>query len=228
MALCFIKEAKADIVPTINPIATYTNDDGNEESGTSYSGSAPLAVAFTPNAQNTDGWATTDEWKFFLNNQTEPYLIRYEENTSYTFTTAGSHKIELYAIFVQGTDTIAYTQEYWSEATPITIEISESSLNMPNAFSPNGDNINDIYKAKDGYKSIVEFHAYIFNRSGQKIYEWTNPSEGWNGTHHGIAAKDGVYFCLVKAKGADGRIFNIKTDVNLLRGYKESNSNSSE
>ena len=38
--------------------------------------------------------------------------------------------------------------------------------------------------------------------------------------------KDGVYFLLCKAKGADGREYNIKKDVNLLRGYDEEVTNS--
>lgn len=42
-----------------------------------------------------------------------------------------------------------------------------SVLLMPNAFSPNGDGINDIYKPKEGYQNIKEFHAYIYNRWGQ-------------------------------------------------------------
>ena len=88
---------------------------------------------------------------------------------------------------------------------------------MPNAFSPNGDGVNDIYRAKTEYKSIIQFHAYIFNRWGQKLFEWTDPAEGWDGTYKGHAVKDGVYYCLVKAKGADGRVFNIRTDVNLIR-----------
>ena len=101
-----------------------------------------------------------------------------------------------------------------------------SSLLMPNAFSPNGDGINDIYKPKDGYRNIEEFHAYIYNRWGQKLYEWTDPATGWNGTYRGKPVKEGVYFCLVKAKGADGVVYNIKRDVNLLRGYtEEQNSN---
>ena len=38
--------------------------------------------------------------------------------------------------------------------------------------------------------------------------------------------KEGVYFVLVKAKGADGIEYNIRRDVNLLRGYIESTSSS--
>ena len=138
-----------------------------------------------------------------------------------TFTKAGSHRVVLYAIFTQGTDSVKYTEEYWAEASPITVAISESKLEMPNAFSPNGDGINDIYKAKDGWQSLTEFKACIFNRWGQKLFEWTNPADGWDGKFQGKDVKQGVYFCLVKAKGADGRTFNIKTDVNLLRGYNE-------
>jgi len=33
--------------------------------------------------------------------------------------------------------------------------------------------------------------------------------------------KEGVYYVLVKAKGSDGRVYNIRKDVNLLRGYIE-------
>ena len=123
--------------------------------------------------------------------------------------------------FTKGNDVIQYGQEYWSEQQPLRVTISESKLEMPNAFSPNGDGINDIYKAKDGYQSLTEFHAYIFNRWGQKLYEWTNPADGWDGKYKGKDVAQGVYYVLVKAKGADGKTYNIKRDVNLLRGYTE-------
>ena len=83
----------------------------------------------------------------------------------------------------------------------------------------NGDGINDIYKPKEGYQNIKEFHAYIYNRWGQKLFEWSDPATGWDGTYNGKPVKEGVYFCLVKAKGADGKTYEIKRDVNLLRGY---------
>ncbi len=76
-------------------------------------------------------------------------------------------------------------------------------------------------RLKKGFKSIVEFRAIIFNRWGQKLFEWTDPNEGWDGTFNGKPVAQGVYFVNVKAKGADGRKFHIKKDVNLLRGYNE-------
>ena len=109
-----------------------------------------------------------------------------------------------------------------SVASDSTVVLT-STLVMPNAFSPNNDRINDVYKVKS-YQNIVEFHAYIFNRWGQKLYEWTNIDEGWDGKYRGNDVKQGTYFVLVKAKGADGQTYNIRKDVNLLRGYTEGTS----
>lgn len=215
-----IKADDYDEIPTISPTATYVTEEGEEENS-NMSGNAPLLGRFRANPQNVGSYSATYQWRFTLNGESEPYLTRYEEDTEYTFTKAGTHNIVVYATFINGNDTIAYTQEYWDEVGPMSVTISESKLEMPNAFSPNGDGINDIYKAKDGYQSIIEFHAYIFNRWGQKLYEWNDPAGGWDGKYNGKDVKQGVYFVLVKAKGADGRTFNIRRDVNLLRGYSE-------
>lgn len=227
LTLFCVLRAYADDVPTIDPQATFVTAEGEEETGTSYSGSAPLTAHFHANAQNVGEYMAHYEWRFTKEGATQPYLVRYDEDTDFTFTEAGAHRIVLYATFVNGEDTIAYTQDYWQDATPITVSISESKLDMPNAFSPNDDGINDIYKAKSGYQSIVEFDAYIFNRWGQKLYEWHDPAGGWDGKFNGKPVKQGVYYVLVKAKGADGRKYNIKKDVNLLRGYTETSGNGS-
>lgn len=209
-----------DELPTINPTVTYTTENGEEESE-DYSGNAPLAGRFEANPENVGDYTANYEWRFTMEGETEPYLIRYEQDTQYTFNAAGTHNIELYATFVNGNDTIAYTQEYWADRGPLRVTVSESRLEMPNAFSPNGDGINDVYKAKSNYQSIVEFHASIYNRWGKKIYEWDDPAGGWDGKSGGKDVAQGVYFVLVKARGADGKEYNIKRDVNLLRGYTE-------
>lgn len=224
-ALCMTLGMWAQTKPTIDPTATVIRDNGAEESGTLFSGPAPLTVEFRANAENTGGYSAYYEWRFKMEGEEEPYLIRYEEDTSYTFLKAGTHEIVLYATFVQGTDTVFCTQEYWMDRTAIKVTVSESKLEMPNAFSPNGDQHNDTYKATS-YQSLVEFHAYIFNRWGQKLYEWTDPAGEWDGTYNGKPVKDGVYFVLVKAKGADGIEYNIRRDVNLLRGFIDRAGNS--
>lgn len=220
-----LRATAGDIVPTISPEAYYMNADGtiDEEPSPIKTGSAPIVGYFHANPADYDGWTLTCEWRFTREKEQEPYLVRYEQDTEVTFTDYGLTRIVCYATFVQGSDTIAYARDYWAEEMlPFTCTVSASKLEMPNAFSPNGDGINDFYAPKQGCQSIVEFHATIFNRYGQKLYEWTDPyAEGWDGTYKGTPVKDGVYYCLVKALGADGIRYTFKRDVNLLRGYTE-------
>lgn len=206
---------------TIAPTAVYTDAEGTEQEETTISAAAPLTVTFKAHTEDAEGWTAYYELRIYKDGQRDaPWLTRHEEETTVTFTTAGTHHAELWATFIQGTDTVAYTDSYYSaEGTPITIEIAESKLEMPNAFSPNGDGINDIYKAKEGWQSIIAFKAVIFNRWGQKIYSWTDPNDGWDGTWNGKDVAEGVYFVNVEAKGADGKVYHIRRDVNLLRGY---------
>ena len=97
------------------------------------------------------------------------------------------------------------------------IRIAESELEVPNAFSPNGDGVNDVFRVK--HKSLVRFNAYVFNRWGQQLYHWglQNIDVGWDGTAHGGNVPEGVYFIVVEAEGADGVNYRIKSDINILR-----------
>ena len=189
--------------------AIYIDDNGVEtETRSDFGGQAPLSVSFRANPQDMGDLDPTYEWHFRMEGEGKDLMVRYEENTDYTFTRAGKMYVTLYANLGNGK----------RDSSQICITISESKLVMPNAFSPNDDGHNDVYKAKE-YQSLVEFHAYIYNRWGQKLYEWNNPADGWNGTHNGKPVKEGVYFVVVKARGADGIDYNIRKDVNLLRGY---------
>lgn len=186
----------------------------------SYEGSAPVIANFTANPSDIGEYTPIYEWRFYENGNTEtPFLVRYDENTEYTFNESGSFTIQLYISFVNGSDTIEYSQE-----SPFTISISTSKLEIPNAFSPNGDGQNDVFKVKEGYQSIVSFHGYIYNRWGKKLYDWTDIDGGWDGKINGHDAKDGVYYVIIKARGADGRKYNLRRDVNLLRGYESSDT----
>ena len=202
--------------PSVSPTATYLNDEGVEtESTDAINGQAPLTVTFRANPSDIEGHNPSYEWHFRMEGEATDMAVRYEEDTEYTFTTAGVTRVTLFFKPDAGEEAL--------DSVVFMVTVSESKLVFPNAFSPNGDEYNPIFKAKE-YQSIVEFHAYIFNRWGQKLYDWTDPAGGWDGTYNGKDVKEGVYFLLCKAKGADGREYNIKKDVNLLRGYIETTS----
>lgn len=202
-------------LPTAAPTMTYTNEDGQEVNDTQYDGSAPFKATFKACPQNVGDYTPLYEWRFTRSGSTEPFLVRYDEDTSYDFCESGSFSIELRVSFVNGTDTIAYNMD-----EPFAVTISESKLEVPNAFTPNGDGVNDVFRVKEGYQSIVSFKAMIFDRWGKKLYEWTDPAGGWDGHN----AADGAYYLNIQARGADGRKYNIKKTINLIRKYTENGS----
>jgi gliding motility-associated-like protein len=89
-------------------------------------------------------------------------------------------------------------------------------LRVPNAFSPNNDRINQVFKAKgDG---ITEFEMQIFNRWGQRIFYSKDISKGWDGTFKGIAAPVGGYVWMIKYKEYQSSEYALlKGTVLLLR-----------
>lgn len=207
--------AAQEAVPDVNPTATYTDNEGktaeSDKDSPQIKGQAPLAVTFAANPTNMGDYTPTFEWHFRQEGEARDFMVRYEEVTDYTFTAAGTTKVVLRTTLNNG--------EAELDSIVFSVTVSESKLTFPNAFSPNnGDSDNNIYKAKE-YQSIVEFHAYIFNRWGQQLYDWTDPAEGWDGTYRGKDVKEGVYFLLCRAKGADGQEYVIRKDVNLLRSY---------
>lgn len=208
-----------DEYPDVSPTATYTDAEGNptesDEDNTQIAGQAPLLVNFYANPTGMGDNIPNYEWHFRRLGETKDFMVRYEENTDYTFTEAGTTKVTLRTTLNNG--------EMELDSVTFNVVISVSTLIFPNAFSPNGDEYNETFKAKE-YRSIIEFHAYIFNRWGQKLYEWTDPAEGWDGTYKGKDVKEGVYFLLCRAKGADGTEYNIRKDINLLRGFLDENS----
>lgn len=209
--------AQSDDLPTANPVMTYTDDDGQEVSETQYDGSAPFKATFKACPEHTGNYTPLYEWRFTRSGETTPFLVRYDQDTEYEFLQSGTFSVELRVSFVQGTDTIAYEMD-----EPFSIAISESKLEVPNAFTPNGDGVNDVFRVKEGYKSIVSFKAMVFDRWGKKLYEWADPAGGWDGRSAGHAVPDGGYYLNIQARGADGKHYNIKKVINVLRGYTES------
>jgi len=83
---------------------------------------------------------------------------------------------------------------------------------IPNVFTPNGDNENDLFKlagVPDPCFDVME--VQIFNRWGRKVFESEDPLFEWNGTNKNDGSKcaSGTYYVLLK--GSYGSVYDAAT-----------------
>ncbi len=93
------------------------------------------------------------------------------------------------------------------------------SFSIPNAFSPNGDGINDIFKPI--MENVVDYEISIFNRWGEKVFYSESLERGWDGFVQGVKANSGVYFYVLNYSGFTDegayQNFNVNGQVNLFK-----------
>ncbi|NJN32874.1 MAG: gliding motility-associated C-terminal domain-containing protein [Saprospiraceae bacterium] len=91
-------------------------------------------------------------------------------------------------------------------------------LEIPTAFSPNGDATNDYFSivAKaEGYYSVETLE--VFNRSGQVVFSKNKDSRGWDGTKDGTECPSDVYIYRITVKSRTGISQKFQGEVVLLR-----------
>lgn len=86
-----------------------------------------------------------------------------------------------------------------------------------NAFSPNGDGVNDEFKPFSSSSCFTSYSLVIFNRWGQKLFESINPAKGWNGTLNDNPLPVGVYYYVLIYETATGIKKQFSSYVSLLR-----------
>jgi gliding motility-associated-like protein len=92
-------------------------------------------------------------------------------------------------------------------ADTVNVMIDYSSmLAMPNAFSPNKDGVNDVFRPKS--KAVMAFSMQIYNRSGNLLFTTTDHRKGWDGTHNGDPQPIGTYVYVIRFGfwQADGKL----------------------
>jgi len=159
------------------------------------SGYAPAIINF----QYTGIGATSFYWDFG-DGQTSNDM-----NPTHTYTSQGIYNVLL--IVNSG------YPDNCEDSIYLTIDIkSPSSVFIPNVFTPNNDGQNDVFKVKS--QSLEQENMIIFNRWGNKIYEWNSVGGNWDGQN----SSDGTYFYIYNAKGLDGIEYNFNGIIELFRG----------
>ncbi len=88
---------------------------------------------------------------------------------------------------------------------------------VPNAFTPNNDNTNDVFLPYVGFIDASDYLFTIFDRTGTPVFETSNPAEGWDGKKKGDVCQAGVYMYLIKSKSSNGDDSKISGTVSLFR-----------
>lgn len=213
-----------------------SNEVDRPTDATITTGSAPLDILFKSNPTEKVEFFL---WRIYRGNQL--LAQRTDQDTRFTFTDPGVYSA---TCFVSSSlcPCAGDPNCKIDSIGKVDIVVSESQLLVPNVFTPNGDGKNDEFRVQ--YRSLREFHCWVYNRWGKLVYEWTDPSKGWDGTINGRPAAEGAYFYVIRALGTDadknaqymGKIsyskkrkesdpallgvYQLSGDINLLRGRK--------
>ncbi len=105
-------------------------------------------------------------------------------------------------------------------STTDTISIKKGCyLDIPNAFTPNGDGNNDYFLPREQLtKDLIAFRMQIFNRWGHVIFETASlQGRGWDGEFNGTAQPEGVYIYLIEAEMKEGHVERYQGNMTLMR-----------
>ena len=170
-------------------------------------GFAPLPVTFYNNSASSLGSSSiTAYWNF--GNATTSVTTESNLSPVTTYSLPGTYKVTMFANKGTCIDTLSLN---------IEVEIP-SVMEIPNVFTPNGDNVNDLFFLKASNLETITIH--IYDRWGHIVYisESEHGNIEWDGKYQsGKQAADGTYFYLIKAMGKDGKAYDKKGTVSLYR-----------
>jgi gliding motility-associated-like protein len=188
---CFDTATNAiNVYPAVTAAFSATPLEAYNEAGS--------PISFIDQSQNADTWL----WNFGDQNSST------KQSPAHVYTQPGVYTITLTAANQYGCADTAILTDY--------IRINQlPKIFVPNAFSPNGDGNNDILYA---YAMGTRFFEWkIFNRTGEKVFESNNTTEGWDGTYIGKDAQPGVYVYFLTVIFDDGTSRTMKGGVTLLK-----------
>jgi gliding motility-associated-like protein len=100
--------------------------------------------------------------------------------------------------------------------TLIIKEINCIPIGIPNAFTPNNDGKNDLFKPGINIE-ITGYQLQVYNRVGQLIYQTRDFSQGWDGKFKGQQQSSDNYIYKISFKNAAGGFFNYSGNILLMR-----------
>jgi len=137
-------------------------------------------------------------------------------NTTVEYLWQNGSRTPTFQVTDSGRYAITVTNICGSAYQSITVKQGVCLLYLPTAFTPNNDNLNDVFRIK--YPFLVkQFKMRIYNRFGNIVFETTSMDWGWNGTYKGQLAPSGNYIWDVFIEDNAGKIETLKGSVLLIK-----------
>lgn len=154
--------------------------------------------------------ATIVSWNWYFMNTAQYTSI--EQNPTFAYSEPGTYPVALVVKSDKGcTDTLV---------RPLVVG-EDFGIYVPNAFTPNGDGLNDVFQPK-GF-GVVKYELNIFDRWGERVFHTTNFEDSWNGTmqskkdvKYGVL-EEGVYTWLINCTSVFGKSHELKGHVTLMK-----------
>ncbi|MBD0331327.1 MAG: gliding motility-associated C-terminal domain-containing protein, partial [Chitinophagaceae bacterium] len=113
--------------------------------------------------------------------------------------------------------TLTVINEYGCTANDdVAINVIPYCVKPMEAFTPNGDGINDVWKINNG-SCIRTAKAQVFNRYGSLVYESNDYKNNWDGTYKGKPLPDGTYYFILSYQLINGKAVLLRGSVSILR-----------
>jgi gliding motility-associated-like protein len=188
---CFIEDSIYISVSTINPSSVVAS-----ASQTIVSPGTTVVLSGTPSGMSTYSWTPTSGLAT-PNAQTTNALVN--ETTIFTLTVSDG--------ICDVSDTV--------EVKVYTIICEDPYVFIPNAFTPNGDNYNDVLYVRGIWIEKMIFR--VFDRWGEMVFESTDPNFGWDGIFRGKKLDPDVYDYYLDVTCIGGLQSITKGNVTLMK-----------
>lgn len=162
-------------------------------------GYAPAKISFV-NRSTGDG-LNSFRWDFGDGNQSS------ERSPAHVYREPGEYTVNLIATNLQTgcADTLDYNYVF----------IDSVIVFIPNAFTPNGDGINDVFKVTD--RNFQSFNIWIYNRWGQQVFQSNDSKFSWDGKLNGEELQSGSYPYIIRGVGKNAKPLHYEGEIRLIR-----------
>lgn len=99
----------------------------------------------------------------------------------------------------------------------VLVTVIPYCVKVMNAFTPNGDGINDRWLVTNGSLCTQQIIAKVFNRYGELVYSNDNYNNDWDGRYKGKLVPDGTYYYVIQYRLINGTSIPVRGDLTILR-----------